>query len=66
MGTNLGSTWNAGNVLVFAPANRTSLYRVTADGGTPEAITTLDPAKRENSHRWPAFLPDGHRVETAA
>ena len=28
-------------------------------GGTPEAITALDTSKKEFSHRFPAFLPDG-------
>lgn len=49
----------------FAPVNRTSLYRVSAAGGTPEPITTPT-ADRENSHRWPHFLPDGrHFLFTA-
>ena len=66
MGTNLGATWSTSNVIVFAPENRTSLFRVPADGGTPEAITALDPSRKENSHRWPAFLPDGrHFLFTA-
>jgi eukaryotic-like serine/threonine-protein kinase len=66
MGTNLGATWNTDNTVVFAPQNRTSLYRVSSDGGTPEAITTLATSRRENSHRWPAFLPDGqHYLFTA-
>lgn len=65
-GTTLGITWNAANVIVFAPDNRTALYRVSADGGMPEAITTLDASRRENSHRWPVFLPDGnHYLFTA-
>jgi eukaryotic-like serine/threonine-protein kinase len=66
MGTNLGSTWNADNVIVFAPSNRTPLYRVSADGGSTEPITALDRSHGENSHRWPVFLPDGrHFLFTA-
>ena len=30
-----------------------------AEGGTPEAVTTLD--TNETGHYWPAFLPDGRR-----
>jgi len=26
------------------------------------ALTTLDPARGENTHRWPLFLPDGRRL----
>ena len=29
----------------------------SASGGTAEPATVLDPAKRENSHRFPHFLP---------
>jgi eukaryotic-like serine/threonine-protein kinase len=39
---------------------------VTTSGSTPEPITALDSARRENSHRWPHFLPDGrHFLYTA-
>jgi dipeptidyl aminopeptidase/acylaminoacyl peptidase len=33
---------------------------VAATGGTPIAVTTVDTAGGENSHRWPYFLPDGN------
>ncbi|MBI3400293.1 MAG: PD40 domain-containing protein [Acidobacteria bacterium] len=66
MQTNLGATWSQDNVIVFAPVNRTVLHRVPAAGGTPEPITTLNADRRENSHRWPHFLPDGrHFLFTA-
>jgi eukaryotic-like serine/threonine-protein kinase len=35
------------------------LSRVPADGGRVEPATLLDVDRGENSHRWPAFLPDG-------
>ena len=64
-GGNLGATWNQDDVIVFALANRTALYRVAASGGDMTQVTTLDPT-RENSHRWPHFLPDGdHFLFTA-
>lgn len=64
-GGNLGASWNRDNVIVFALANRTALYRVAASGGAATQVTTLD-ATRENSHRWPHFLPDGdHFLFTA-
>jgi Tol biopolymer transport system component len=66
MGSNLGGTWNRDNLIVFAPANRTVLNSVPAAGGTPEPITTLNASRKENSHRWPQFLPDGrHFLFTA-
>jgi Tol biopolymer transport system component len=57
----LGATWNRDNVIVLAPVNRTVLHKVSAFGGTPEPITTLNAERKENSHRWPSFLPDGRR-----
>jgi Tol biopolymer transport system component len=55
----IGGTWNRSGDIVFAAGNRTPLYRVSAAGGKTEAVTTLDAARQENSHRWPYFLPDG-------
>jgi len=55
---NLGASWNADDEIILAPVNRGPLMRVSASGGEPVALTRLDPAK-ENSHRWPHFLPDG-------
>ena len=63
---NLGATWSANNVIVVAPFNRTVLHRVPAAGGALEPITTLNVERKENSHRWPHFLPDGrHFLFTA-
>jgi hypothetical protein len=38
-----------------------ALFRVSADGGEPAAVTTLDASQKETSHRAPWFLPDGKR-----
>jgi Tol biopolymer transport system component len=38
------------------------LYRVSPNGGTPEAVTSLDSAAGEVSHRFPQLLPDGKSV----
>jgi serine/threonine-protein kinase len=35
------------------------IFRVGEEGGIPEAVTTLDSATGEISHRFPALLPDG-------
>jgi eukaryotic-like serine/threonine-protein kinase len=53
-----GGTWNSQGVIVFAPGGGRPLYRVSAGGGTPTALTQLDPATGV-SHAWPDFLPDG-------
>ena len=56
-----GGTWNKDGVIVFTPdgQNGMGLYRVSASGGTPTAISKPDPNRGEQSHRWPQFLPDG-------
>lgn len=56
-----GGTWNKDGVVVFTPyaGVQGGLYRVSAAGGMPTRITTPDPNRSENSHRWPMFLPDG-------
>ena len=53
-------------MIVFSPDNRVVLHRVSASGGPSQPLTTLDPTRRENSHRFPHFLPDGrHFLFTA-
>ncbi len=54
-----GGAWGPSDVILFTPSVSTALYRVSAGGGDPVQITELNAAKGENSHRWPAFLPDG-------
>jgi eukaryotic-like serine/threonine-protein kinase len=57
----LGATWSRDDVIVFAPANRTALHRVSAGGTGRAPLTSLNADRRENSHRWPHFLPGGRR-----
>jgi serine/threonine protein kinase len=54
-----GGTWNRDDVIVFAPDNRGGLSRVSAAGGEPSPVTTLDASRQESTHRFPQFLPDG-------
>ena len=54
-----GGTWNQDGVILFAPSVNTPLHRVSAAGGTPIPVTTLDLSKGATTHRWPFFLPDG-------
>lgn len=61
-----GGAWGARDVIVFAPSAHDGLYQVSARGGTPTPITTLDASTRQRSHRWPSFLPDGERFVFAA
>ena len=54
-----GGAWNRDNIIVFAPDLRGGLSRVSAAGGEPSPVTTLDASRQESSHRFPQFLPDG-------
>jgi Tol biopolymer transport system component len=54
-----GGTWNAKDQVVFAPTSDGPLFLVSANGGAPRQITTLDSTHGETGHRFPMFLPDG-------
>jgi hypothetical protein len=64
-----GGAWNEDDIILFGgvggPAGTVTvpirLQRVSASGGTPEPVTTLDAAAGETWHIWPAFLPDRRR-----
>ncbi len=59
-----GGIWLPSNDIVFAPDATGPLYRVSASGGTPTAVTTLE--KGEAGHRMPVALPGGRRFLYAA
>jgi Tol biopolymer transport system component len=62
----IGAAWSPAGEIVFTPTNRAALMHVSATGGTPQQLTTLDAGRQENSHRFPSFLPDGrHFLFTA-
>jgi eukaryotic-like serine/threonine-protein kinase len=54
-----GGTWNREGVILFTPTLADGIYRVSAAGGVPTALTELDAKAGEVGHRFPAFLPDG-------
>src|SRR5262249_40576457 len=57
-----GATWNSEGIILFGSSK--GLFRVSAEGGKPEAVTSLETG--ETGHFWPHFLPDGsHYLYTA-
>ena len=52
-----GGAWSPDGVIVVDGA--AGLMRVPAEGGDSLPVTKLDPARQENSHSGPEFLPDG-------
>ncbi len=51
-------TYWAGDDTIIA-SDSIGLYRVSAGGGKPERLTTVDESTGERSHRAPQMLPDG-------
>jgi eukaryotic-like serine/threonine-protein kinase len=54
-----GASWGSDGTILLTPNNAGGLYRVSAAGGVPEAVTHSDRAKNEDGHRWPRLLPGG-------
>jgi predicted Ser/Thr protein kinase len=52
-----GGTWSPDAVIVFSPSPSGVLYRVSAAGGEPVAVTSTD-STGGGIHRFPVFLPD--------
>ncbi len=50
-----GGAWNGEGTILFG--SEKGLQRVSAEGGKPAAITTVE--AKESGHFWPDFLPDG-------
>ena len=57
-----GASWTSDNSIIYAHASDSGLFRISAEGGEPESLTTPDRTKEENSHRLPRCLPDGKGV----
>jgi Tol biopolymer transport system component/tRNA A-37 threonylcarbamoyl transferase component Bud32 len=62
----LGGTWSRDGTILFGLPSR-PIHRVADSGGASEPVTKLDTSRRETTHRYPHFLPDGrHFVYLAA
>jgi serine/threonine protein kinase/Tol biopolymer transport system component len=61
-----GASWAGDDSIIFAPTASSALVRVSAFGGTPQPITSLDRSLNEASHRWPHLLPGGEAILFAA
>jgi eukaryotic-like serine/threonine-protein kinase len=55
-GSAVGGSWNKDGVIIFGDG---VIMRVSATGGQPSPLTTLDSSQREIRHLFPEFLPDG-------
>ena len=57
-----GASWGSDGAIVLNPTSSAGLWRISADGGEPEVLTTPDRERREKSHRLPELLPGGKAV----
>ncbi len=54
-----GGSWSVNGIIVFSPDYNAGIWKVSASGGVPTAVTVLDTVQHDISHRFPCFLPDG-------
>ncbi|HET6373763.1 MAG TPA: hypothetical protein VFG76_10670, partial [Candidatus Polarisedimenticolia bacterium] len=52
-------TWLDDGSIVYSRNTSEPLYRIPETGGTPIAVTELDPGSRERTHRFPCALDGG-------
>jgi len=61
-----GGSWGDDNTIVFSSDDPTegtmNLFQVSANGGNPEPITTIDSTKSETNHVFPQILPGGKAI----
>jgi serine/threonine-protein kinase len=57
-----GASWGPDDSIVFADGLAGGLQRVSAGGGAPQPLTTVNASEGEGSHRWPHVLPGGKAV----
>jgi eukaryotic-like serine/threonine-protein kinase len=53
----VGGSWNRSGQILFG--SKGTIQLVSASGGTPTSVTTLDAAAKDIGQGFPAFLPDG-------
>ncbi len=57
-----GASWGSDGTIVFADERGGGLRRVSAEGGAPQPLTTVDASRGEGSHHLPHLLPDARAV----
>jgi serine/threonine-protein kinase len=57
-----GASWGPDDDIVFASIAGSGLAKVSANGGAPQMLTTVDARAGEAAHGWPQWLPGGRAV----
>ena len=58
----VGAAWGADDMIIFGTDTDSGLWRVSADGGEPEQLTTPNTEQGQVNHGWPHILPGGRAV----
>ena len=58
----MGASWAENGTIVFSPGAQEGLFAVSANGGTPHSLTTLDSTRRELQHAFPQHISNGRAV----
>ena len=60
----LGASWGTDDRIIFGTyeSRGGGLLRVSAAGGEPETLTTVDTEQGEVNHSWPSIIPDREAV----
>jgi serine/threonine protein kinase/Tol biopolymer transport system component len=62
VGDSRGVSWMTDDSLVYTPDATGGVFQISANGGEARAITKVDEAKKERTHRWPQALPGAKAV----
>jgi len=55
-----GGAWGTDGTIYYTPLTQAPIMRIPASGGTPVAVTRLEPPY--TTHRWPSMHPDGKHL----
>jgi serine/threonine protein kinase len=58
-GIGRSGSWGAGDDILFSDVQGEAIFRVSANGGTPQEVVRSDPQHGNFRVVWPFFLPDG-------
>src|SRR5262249_27564083 len=57
-----GGAWGDDSTILFADfpsLERAGIFQISASGGRPARLTSIDASRGESLHEWPCLLPDG-------
>ncbi|HEX9829439.1 MAG TPA: hypothetical protein VGB10_04430, partial [Bacteroidota bacterium] len=57
-----GAAWGPDNRIYYSPTFESGIMSVSAAGGEPKVVSTLDTVRLDRTHRWPQVLPGGEWI----